>query len=139
MATLQWISERWLNSQRTTLAHTAKTLKVTSPDFSACEDGSDPIYSPTGETQPNPAYERLVRKIEAAEYHLATIERIIEKAKTAKFRVASYAGRCCKTDAEVKAGAGFVRQENGRWKPYSTEAVCDELGIKIEGLPEIED
>lgn len=138
MAVLKWINEAWLAQLRTKLDHTAKTVAGRSPDYAASDDDGEPHYRETGETEPNPIYTELQRKIEAAEYHFATKQRIVEKAKAKGFRPNNYPGRCCKTGGEVKAGAGFTRKDGGRWTTYSREAVIEELRITINDLPDLE-
>jgi hypothetical protein len=120
-AELRRITEKGLESYRRLVAQTAKTLPVR-----------------TGETEPNPNYAEAVRRLEAAQYHYDTWSRIREKGLGAGYEQNLYDGTCAVTGRPVKAGAGFRRKIEGRWRVYSFPVVLQRLGITIEGLPEID-
>ena len=134
---LKRITEAGLASYKAAVDSTKKTTRVFAEVFDA--DKGETVSQDTGEVVPNPNYELAGRRYEAAKYHYDTTKRIAEKALSLKFKQNQYDGKCATTGTPVKAFAGFVRQENGRWVTYSWDTVISQLGITIDGLPKIED
>jgi len=127
MAKLRKITS--LDSFEKAVTLTAKTTEVR--DY----DGK-----PTGEVEPNPNYEKAVRRLEAARYHFDARNKIVEAAKKIGFGRNQYDKVCNATGVEVKAFTGFVKKnEAGKWETFSWDHVVEILGVNVIDLPEIED
>ena len=126
MTTLRKITS--LDGFERELALTAKTVRVYDDN------------GPTGEVDPNPNYEKALRRLEAARYHFDARNKIIEAAKKAGYGRNQYDKTCNATGVEVRACTGFVKKNDfGKWETFSWDHVVEILGVKIVDLPEIED
>jgi hypothetical protein len=95
---------------------------------------------PTGEVEPNPNYQKAVRRLEAARYHFDAHNKILDAAKKIGFGRNQYDKVCVATGEEVRAYSGFVKKNAaGKWETFSWGHVVEALGIKVVGLPDIED
>jgi hypothetical protein len=126
MAQLRKITS--LDSFEKAVALTAKTVQVYDDN------------GPTGEVEPNPNYEKAVRRLEAARYHFDARNKIVEAAKKIGFGRNQYDKVCNATGVEVKAFTGFVKKNDaGKWETFSWDHVVEVLCVNVIDLPEIED
>ena len=127
MATLRKFTS--LESFEQSVAITAKTIDV-----------RDAEGKRTGEVEPNPNYEKAVRRLEAARCHFETRNKIISEAKSIGFARNQYDKTCNATGVLVKACTGFVKKsDSGKWETFSWDYVAGLSGVDVSNLPEIED